>query len=523
MARLPVPGNDDGAWGDILNDFLSVELNADGTLKKASAITSAQNAANNALPKSDVDTDITLAANSDDKVASQRAIKTYVDNQVASGAPDATSTTKGKLRLAGDLSGTADVPTVPALEHKVNLAGDTMTGKLTVPSLQVSGGSPTTGYVLMSDNVGNATWSPVPSAPVTSVAGKTGVVTLVKADVGLANADNTSDANKPISSATQTALNAKENTANKGQPNGYASLDGSGTIPVAQLPNQSGSYIPITAKGAANGVAELDGNTRLPTAQLPSTIPFANLPVGTSGSTVTAGNDSRVVNAIQSSALDTDNTLDASSDSRIATQKATKEYVDNQIASGTAPDATTTTKGVVQLTGDLSGTATAPTVVAAAGVKSATTTVTTSGATAPSSGQFLRASNSTTATWQAIPRTFGWYFNDEVTVGDAQGPIYRLDANATILGCDINAKGPPALTAEFDIKIANAATGPFNSIFSATPKITGGEYVAAGSTLSTTNVNAGIFIRFDVIDPGDDSMGENAAAGITVQLRLQTR
>lgn len=32
---------------------------------------------------------------------------------------------------------------------------------------------------------------------------------LVKADVGLGNADNTSDANKPISTATQTALDAK--------------------------------------------------------------------------------------------------------------------------------------------------------------------------------------------------------------------------------------------------------------------------------------------------------------------------
>jgi len=33
MARLPVPGGDDGDWGDILNDFLSVSLNSDGTLK----------------------------------------------------------------------------------------------------------------------------------------------------------------------------------------------------------------------------------------------------------------------------------------------------------------------------------------------------------------------------------------------------------------------------------------------------------------------------------------------------------
>lgn len=47
-------------------------------------------------------------------------------------------------------------------------------------------------------------------APVQSVAGKTGTVTLVKGDVGLGNVDNTSDLNKPISTATQTALDAKQ-------------------------------------------------------------------------------------------------------------------------------------------------------------------------------------------------------------------------------------------------------------------------------------------------------------------------
>lgn len=33
MARLPVPGDDDGIWGDILNEYLSVEINDDGILK----------------------------------------------------------------------------------------------------------------------------------------------------------------------------------------------------------------------------------------------------------------------------------------------------------------------------------------------------------------------------------------------------------------------------------------------------------------------------------------------------------
>lgn len=46
MSRLPIPGSDDSTWGAILNDFLGVELNADGTLKKASTINSAEQTAN---------------------------------------------------------------------------------------------------------------------------------------------------------------------------------------------------------------------------------------------------------------------------------------------------------------------------------------------------------------------------------------------------------------------------------------------------------------------------------------------
>ncbi|MCA9333617.1 hypothetical protein KC963_01060 [Candidatus Saccharibacteria bacterium] len=36
MARLPKPGSDKGTWGTILNDYLSVAHNADGTLKSGS-------------------------------------------------------------------------------------------------------------------------------------------------------------------------------------------------------------------------------------------------------------------------------------------------------------------------------------------------------------------------------------------------------------------------------------------------------------------------------------------------------
>ncbi|CAN7558723.1 hypothetical protein [Pseudomonas umsongensis] len=48
----------------------------------------------------------------------------------------------------------------------------------------------------------------IASGPVTSVNGKTGTVTISKAEMGLGNVDNTSDANKPVSSAQLAAMHA---------------------------------------------------------------------------------------------------------------------------------------------------------------------------------------------------------------------------------------------------------------------------------------------------------------------------
>lgn len=35
VARLPIPGEDSNTWGDILNDYLRVSHNADGTIKQS--------------------------------------------------------------------------------------------------------------------------------------------------------------------------------------------------------------------------------------------------------------------------------------------------------------------------------------------------------------------------------------------------------------------------------------------------------------------------------------------------------
>lgn len=61
---------------------------------------------------------------------------------------------------------------------------------------------------------GESSWDKIDSTDqVTTVAGRVGDIVLSKSDVGLPNVDDTSDADKPISSATQAALNGKANAS----------------------------------------------------------------------------------------------------------------------------------------------------------------------------------------------------------------------------------------------------------------------------------------------------------------------
>jgi hypothetical protein len=92
---------------------------------------------------------------------------------------------------------------------------------------------------------------------VTSVAGKTGAVTLDKADVGLSNVDNTSDADKPVSTATQTALNAKANASDTVNLTGSQTIAGVKTFtsaPIAPSGTSIGGVLHLTGTGFPNGV-----------------------------------------------------------------------------------------------------------------------------------------------------------------------------------------------------------------------------------------------------------------------------
>lgn len=79
-----------------------------------------------------------------------------------------------------------------------------------------------------------------PTGAVTSVNGYTGVVVLDQNDIGLGNVDDTSDLDKPISTATQTALNGKFNN-----PTGTSAqyIDGTGALQTFPTILDAGSLI----------------------------------------------------------------------------------------------------------------------------------------------------------------------------------------------------------------------------------------------------------------------------------------
>lgn len=72
-----------------------------------------------------------------------------------------------------------------------------------------------------------------------------------------------------IVSAVTAVETGKQDASAKGQPNGYAGLDGAGKVPVGTLPDMT-LYEVKVAKGANSGYCELDSTGHVPAARLPT-------------------------------------------------------------------------------------------------------------------------------------------------------------------------------------------------------------------------------------------------------------
>jgi hypothetical protein len=137
MARLPIPGQDDGTWGDLLNEFLGVEHNPDGTLKSSGSLGAKANDAavvhlSGAESVAGTKTFQASPVVPTPTLGSQAANKTYVDSAVGGvTTPDATTNSKGVVQLGGDLAGTGTAAATPVISDNAITASKIATGTIT--------------------------------------------------------------------------------------------------------------------------------------------------------------------------------------------------------------------------------------------------------------------------------------------------------------------------------------------------------------------------------------------------------
>lgn len=136
-----------------------------------------------------------------------------------------------ELIAASAIAGTLPAANMPAFSGDVSTTAGQTAATITAGAVTLSKMANLAANSLIGNNTGSAA-TPV---ALTAAQVKT-LLTLVKADVGLTNVDNTSDINKPVSSATQSALNLKADLALVGAANGIAPLDSGAKIPSAFLP-----------------------------------------------------------------------------------------------------------------------------------------------------------------------------------------------------------------------------------------------------------------------------------------------
>jgi hypothetical protein len=301
----------------------------------------------------------------------QLATTEFVTGAIATATiPDATTSAKGKIQLAGDLAGTSAAPTVPGLALKAPIASPTFTGTVTAPIYASTpqaltygptiSWNPTSGLNASVTLTGNGTLS-FTSTPAVGSYGTLIVTQDASGNRSITLPTIPSATNKVLGStstttiALSTAANAKDILNfyydgtncywNIGQGYGTAAAavitnlatNVSGTLPVA---NGGSGAATLTGYVKGNGTSAMTANASIPVADVTGAAPIASPTfTGTPAApTAAAGTNT--------------------------TQVATTEFVTGAIATATIPDATTLAKGKIQLAGDLSGTAALPVVAA---------------------------------------------------------------------------------------------------------------------------------------------------------------
>ena len=398
---------------------------------------------------------------------------------LASTIPDATTSAKGKVKLAGDLTGTADLPiiannkitTAKILDANVtyakiqNVTSGKILGRATVGSGTIEEIATTgTGSVVLSDSP-TFTGTPVLPSATTAITQTAGNNTTAIATTEF------------VTSAIGVATIPDATTTTKGKVKLAGDLTGTADEPIiadnkvvttkilnsnvtyAKIQNvTSGKLLGRTTSGT--GTVEEIATTGTGTAVLSVSPTFTGtptLPTGTIGVTQSAGNDS--------------------------TALATTAFVSAAIISSTIPDATTIAKGKIQLAGDLTGTADLPII---ADNKIITSKILDSNVT------YAKIQNVTSG--KILGRTTSGSGIVEEIATTGTGNVV-LSNSPTFTGTPVLPSGTTAVTQTSGNNSAAVATTEFVANANATNANLTGDVTSVGNvtTLSNTGVEPGIY------------------------------
>lgn len=241
--------------------------------------------------------------------ASNNVVTTVIDRGILFGVQGAQGQTGGVNTINGQSGNvtltTSEIPENPSALYFTNtrVRDAVLTGLSTATNAIISA----TDSVLSAFGKLQAQINVVVASLIAHISNTSNPHNVTQAQVGLGNVDNTSDANKPISTATQTALNGKENTITAGTTSQYyrgdktfQTLDKTavGLGNVANVDTTNASNISsgtlsdsrlsanVTTQGntfnTANKLVQLDASAKLPAVD-GSNLTNLNIPPSTGG------------------------------------------------------------------------------------------------------------------------------------------------------------------------------------------------------------------------------------------------